>query len=52
MRVNAIYWNKSGHIIGGNFDFVDSIASDATNSFKISSFNPIPNVSKTEYATL
>ena len=52
VRVNAIYWNKSGRIIGGDLGYVDSIATDATNSFKISSLNPIPNVSKTEvYAT-
>jgi hypothetical protein len=52
VRVSAIYWNKSGRIIGGGLTFVDSIAFGATNSFKITSLNVIPNVSTTEvYAT-
>ncbi len=52
MAVNAIYWNKSGRIMGGDAAYLDTIGSGKTVSFKIDALDAFPNVSKTEvYAT-
>ena len=48
VQVNAIYRNKSGRIVGGDFTYVNNVAAGRSTSFKLSTLDKIPGVTKTE----